>query len=118
VGADAIISIQEFWTAPIGALRHYERAGDYAERGEGLGASLLAKDGTAMQITSEILRDGNAVALGEPKVNTDACLMFFAPVLEAWGMPVPPKWIDEATKAQGLIQGQSADKQSRTQDGH
>ncbi len=93
-GADAVLTIDEVWTAPYDASRPFQGAVGSPERGEALVASLAQKDAEIVRWIAEIVRDGESVRLGETRRESGGAAFHLASVYEAWGREIPAEWLE------------------------
>lgn len=92
-GADAAIYVGEAWRAPAAGLARYQYAENSENREEALFLTLVTKEGEPMQFFAAIIRDGDEVSLGETQQARGGAHFMFAPFYEAWGRPLPEKWL-------------------------
>ena len=93
-GADAVVGLGEIWRAPANPLNPYMRAVDSPEREEALVAELVTKNGSPVNFTATIKRDGENITLDETEILRDFAAFLFAPVYEAWGRKIPDQWLE------------------------
>ena len=91
-GANAVLLIDEIWTAPFDPAFPYRGAADAPNRGEALAGSLVQRDGEIMRWVADIQRDGDIVTLGETRREKGGAAFHFASVYEAWGKEIPAEW--------------------------
>lgn len=91
-GANAVLLIDEIWTAPYDPAFPYRGAADAPDRGEALVASLARQNGEVIRWISDIYRQDDTVTLGETRREQGGAAFHFAPVYEAWGKPIPEEW--------------------------
>lgn len=91
-GADAVLLIDEIWTAPFDPAFPYRGAADAPNRSEALAASLAQRDGEIVRWIAPIHRDGDKVTLGETRRERGGAAFHFAHVYEAWGKEIPADW--------------------------
>ncbi|MBG7616155.1 hypothetical protein IWC96_12830 [Brevundimonas sp. BAL450] len=91
-GADAVLLIDEIWTAPFDPAFPYRGAAEAPNRGEALAASLAQRDGDIVRWTAQIHRDGDKVTLGKTRRERGGAAFHFAHVYEAWGKEIPAAW--------------------------
>jgi hypothetical protein len=99
-GADGVMMIGEAWGAKFDKVKPYQRAVDAPDREELLVANLVTKQGQTKQRLATILREGDSVALSEPREDDGGAPFIFAPFFVAWGLPVPPEWLREMSKVE------------------
>ena len=92
-GADAVIGLGEVWSAPADPLKPYQRPADSPDRQEMLTGTLVTKGGDAIHLAATIERDGPVLRLGNTQTERDTAAFAFAPVYEAWGRPIPERWM-------------------------
>ena len=92
-GADAVLMVDEVWTAPFDPAQPFQGAYGSPKRGEALVASLAQKNSEIIRWTAEILRDGDKVSLGETRREQGGAAFHFASVYEAWGREIPADWM-------------------------
>lgn len=85
LGADAVIAINEAWTASPDPDDPFKYPVDMPDRGELLLLCACSRAGEMFQIRAEITRTEGAPALGETAEQDGGALFMFAPVLEVWG---------------------------------
>jgi len=93
-GADAAMIVGESWMAPAESLRAYERPAESPKRAEALTANLVSKTGDPIDCMALIHRNGGVVSPVETVINASGASFEFAPFYHAWGLPIPPSWID------------------------
>lgn len=91
-GADAVLLIDEIWTAPYDPAFPYRGAANSPDRGEALVASLAQRDGEMIRWVAEIQREGETVSLGDTRREEGGAAFHFAHAYEAWGKAIPAEW--------------------------
>lgn len=105
IGGDAIIQVNEAWTAKYDPREPYRRAVDAPNRLEHLTADLVQRDGPAKHLSAEIRRNKRNKAHLGPTVEADNPSLFsFAPILLAWGSKLPDEWVTAMSKWAGKPQ--------------
>ena len=89
-----VVGLGEIWRAPANPLNPYMRAVDSPEREEALVAELVTKNGSPVNFTATIKRDGENITLDETEILRDFAAFLFAPVYEAWGRKIPDQWLE------------------------
>lgn len=100
IGGDAIIQLNEVWTANYDPREPYRRAVDAPDRQEHLIAVLVQRDGPTMHLSAEIRRKKkkHQPKLGQTVTVENPSLFAFAPVLQAWGLQLPEDWVAKMSK--------------------
>jgi len=86
--ADGVILIGEMWSAKADPSKPYLRAADAAERVEILGATLVRKEGSTIELVAKIAREDDRVSLEGTQRITGGDHFMFAPIFEVWGRPI------------------------------
>jgi DNA ligase (NAD+) len=94
-GADAVVAINEAWTAPADPKTPYMQAVDSPARRELLTVTLVQKKGVPIQFSAGVQRHGGKLELGETSIKRDFAAFSYALVYEAWGRPIPEEWQKE-----------------------
>ena len=84
-GADAVVALNEAWTAPADPKRPYMHAAKSPDRRELLMATLVRKNGEPVQFSVEIRREGKALQLGETRKDYDFAPFSYAPIYRIVG---------------------------------
>jgi len=94
-GADGVIMISEAWYVKHEEISLYQRPAESPAKEEVLLLGLATKQGNSIQYSSEIIRNGKDVSLGQTVKKVNASSFIFAPFYEMWGKKIPQEWTDK-----------------------
>lgn len=97
-GADAVIVMSETWSAPYDPAHPMRRAADAPGRIELLTGTMVSKGGEPLYLSAQITREGEKAKLAPTVERRGGAHFLFAPIYEAWGKPVPKKWMEHAER--------------------